>query len=242
MLITEVDDAQESTDTQSSEETDETTEGQDQGQSSEGETSTEPKLFEYRGEKLTPEQIYEKYLALEKDYTRKSKKLAELEKTFKEGATTEKVSSDVAARYGLTPEVQAALQEVVTPLVRKEIQAATQASMQQAELDNAFKELASKWDGSDGKPKYDPKEKEIILDEMASGGKIFDPVVLWERKHQDEILDYYTKQALKKHGGALSTERTGGGTAKKPSTKPPKTIAEASKRALARLQSGESFE
>lgn len=49
----------------------ETSESQNSEQ--EGKTSTtEPRTYEYRGEKLTGDQVYEKYLALEKDYSKKS--------------------------------------------------------------------------------------------------------------------------------------------------------------------------
>ena len=55
---------------------------QDQEQSSGDQTSTKPKSYHVGGRDLTPDELYDKHVALEKDYTQKSQRLARMERSF----------------------------------------------------------------------------------------------------------------------------------------------------------------
>ena len=215
---------------------------QDKKQSSGDQTSQEPKIFKVGGRELTPDELYEKHTALEKDYTQKAQRLAKLEQSFEEGARTEKASQEVAQTQNVSPEIREAVLGIVRPEMERELNRRMQARDQQARWDTAFSKLEQTWDGREGKPKFSDTDRQAIIDEMRSPNNfIYDPETLYEKFHKAEIKDYEAKQTLRKQRGTTRTEKTGvTATERKPASKgAPKSIGEASDRALERFKQAE---
>lgn len=253
----ETDEAQESnvdatsTASESTEKTSEMekSESQDSEQSKESEASTY--RLPHIDRDLTQEEVIEEAIKVSKSSTevlqenkQLKSKVAEIEKAFSVGAKTEETTRSSEMIKQLTPDEREAIIGLVMPEVRKEFVAREKSRDQQNEWDSAFKGLAQEWDGSDGKPKYDSSEKDKILDEMRkSNARIFDPQIIWEQKHKEEIRDWDRNMALKQKGGGIVTDQTSTkGGDKKPKTKPAKSLQEATRNFLSRTSGGSSFE
>lgn len=242
MNTSENDDANASTDTSTSDspegaESTETSESQDEEQSSKDTQAQAPKTYRVGGRDLSADELFDKHVALEKDYSRKSNKLSELEKSRETGATTE---GPAKALKDLPPDVKATLdaysEAFVLPRVRQEFAQKSRADELRSSREKAFDELTKEWDGTDGKPKFEPSDKEEVLNKMSEpGAMVFDPRVIWERAHQAEITDWQVKQALKSQKGRPVTGRTGSTEPKPQGNKPVKSFKEAGKRLQARL-------
>lgn len=203
-------------------------------QESQGEdTSTkdaQDKTYRIGGRDLSADELFDKHSALEKDYSRKSNRLAELEKSYEGGAQTERAAK--TATEDVPADVRAAVLDIVQPAIAKALQNRKSVDA----LDQSFNNLAKTWDGKDGKPKYDSETgRTDILDYISKpGSKVFDPEIAYEILHKEEIRDWEISQALKKQKGGKQTERTGSSTGQKPKRKVAKSLREASDMFLAR--------
>ena len=197
--------------------------GQDKVQSTEDKTS-EPATYKVGNRELSADDLHKEYQSLQKDYTKKSQRLADVEKAFGEGAQTER-----AAR-GAAKEVPSDVREAIVDIVRPEIQRELKAQRDSSALEQSFESLARTWDGAGGKPKYDPEaDRTEILEYMgAPGSKVLDPQIVFEILHKEEIRDWDRKQALTKQKGGKQTEKTGGTGERKPKRKQAKSLGEAS--------------
>jgi hypothetical protein len=220
-------------------------------QSSEGKESTTFRL-PHVDRDLTAQEVVEEAKKMSTGFTKANQenkqlkqRLAEIERTLGESTTTgdaaNRATKDLVERLKTTDPVaydtlKAFAEAEILPKIREESQATQRAKAQQEYWDGAFKELASEWDGKDGKPKFDPTDKEAIYEAMNnSGNRNYDVKDLWEKSHKQEILDYYVAQGLKRQKGGLSTERTGMTGTKMPQEKNPTTWAESKKRMISRL-------
>ena len=211
---------------------------QDQKQS-QGDQTSRGKTYQVGGRDLTPDELFEKHTALEKDYTQKAQRLAKIERSFEEGARVEKASREVAQTQNVSPEIREAVLGIVRPEMEKELNRRMQARDQQAYWDTSFSKLEQSWDGREGKPKFSDTDRQAIIDEMRNpSNRIYDPEVLYEKLHKAEIRDFEVKQALRKQKGTTRTEKTGTTAAREPDKKTaPKSIGEASARLFERLKS-----
>lgn len=266
-MILDSDQAQETEGTESEVTTDvEVSDNQEtevEGQSNiEGE-STEPESKLYRlpdGREVTADQLHSEYAEkLLPDYTRKSQRLAELERA----ENARKEEAEAAARKaqqevlkGVPPDVQEAIIQVVTPLFKQQMEQLEEENRlkeeqrQRDEADNRFKtqlsDLEAKYNGKNpdliGIPKFD--KAEVLKAMQEPDNKIFDPEVKFMDMHRAKFLDLEVRKALTKQKGGNKTESTGTtptserGTTS--SAKSPKTIREASQAFLNRMASIES--
>ena len=211
---------------------------QDQKQSSGDQTAQQPKTYRIGGRELTSDELYEKHSALERDYTQKSQRLAELERTSEVGAGADQASKKIVEAQNVAPEIREAVLGIVRPEMEKEFDRRLKARDQQAYWDSSFDKLSQTWDGKGGKPRFTDTDRQTITDEMRSPyNLIYDPTVLYERRHSAEIDDWKVKQALRKQKGTTPTEKTGAPTSeRKPAKKgSPKSVGEASDRFYKRL-------
>lgn len=191
---------------------------------------TQDKTYRVDGRDISADELFDKHSALGKDYSRKSNRLAELEKSYEGGAQTER------AAKAATQDVDPAISEYVLSVVRPELDKIDQNRRAVEALDRSFDKIASTWDGKDGKPKYDSESGRAELFDYISkpGSKVFDPEIAFEILHKEEIRDWEISQALKKQKGGVRTERTGSSTERKPKRKQAKSLREASDMFLAR--------
>lgn len=256
--MTDVDEAQESTEETGAETSTDTTDtsvedtanqdSQDTEQSTDSNNQSVSGTYQVGDRTLSADEVYKEYQNLQRDYTRKSQKLSEYEKTVQEdrdelgtGAKSVEeargMSKEIAEQ--VPPDVREAVLAIVEPEMEKRLnerlQQFTQTQQQTEEIKRSFERLEQKWDGSDGKPKFDPEsDKEEIINYMQKEGKVFDPEIAYEQLHKDEVNDWRVKQAMRKSSGGRKTEKTGGGE-NKPERKTPSTLREASKATLERL-------
>jgi len=217
--------------TESTESTDKETEETQESQGEDTSTKdTQEKTYRIGGRELTADELFEKHAALEKDYSRKSNRLAEIERAYQGGAQTERAASAV------TESVPADVREAVLNIVQPEINKALQNRKSIDALDQSFSNLEKTWDGKDGKPKYNPEDgRTEVMDYISRpGSKVFDPEVAFEILHKEEIRDWEISQALKKQRGGKQTERTGSSTERKPKRKVAKSLREAGDMFIAR--------
>lgn len=215
--------------------------GQDQEQSSGDQTSLkQDKTYRVGGRELTPDELFEKHVALEKDYTQKSQRLSRIERSFEGGEVASKASQEVTANQNITPEVREAVLGIVRPEMEKELDRRMKARDTQAFYESKFDKLSRTWDGRDGRPKFDPgTDRDRIMEIMRDpDNRDYDPETLYEKLHKTEIRDWEVKQALKKQRGTTPTEKTGAPTSKRETPKKgaPKTLGEASARLYERLK------
>lgn len=76
------------------------------------------------------------------------------------------------------------------------IKEAQQAAIQQVSFDTKVKSLESKYDGSDGRPKFDSvKVGQYALEKGLTSA---DPETVYEHMNSKEIIDWHVKQAITK--------------------------------------------
>ncbi len=232
-------DVGESTEEPTSEQTD-TSDSQDAEQSAE-----EKELYELPdGSKVPMEEALKKFKSdFWPEFTRRSQKLRELEqrdREMTEREEAERLQREALDKVEVPPEVKEAVLAIVRPEVENTIRTYSQQEQNKAAWDESFDKLGEKWDGTGGKPKYnDIADRERVFDYIEqSGYKISDPMTAWEKMHEEEIKDYWVKDALRKQKGRPLTEQTGTRPRTEPKSKPASTWQEARKRARARVQGG----
>jgi len=249
---TKVENTEETTDNQG-------TEGEGQSNKDGEDSTNESKLYDAPdGRKLTADQMYEEYGKLLPEFTRKSQRLAELEKQ----EAARKAESEAKARQAsdevlknVPPDVKEAVIKIVEPMFAKTLADIEEANRQKEEAarqeaaDKQFKEgldnLSKKYDGKNpdfvGIPKFD--RAEVLREMQKPDNKIFDPELKFMDMHKAKFLDLEIKKALKQQAGGNRTEKTGSVSGADRGTsggKSPKTINEASARFFERLKAMET--
>lgn len=230
-----------------------TTEDQETPETTEQSTETEGKQTEEGGEKkyklpdgreVTSDELYDVYSKnLLPEFTRRSQKLAELEKAQKEREAqaeeeTQRAIKDNELLKNVHPDVKEAIGQIVKPLIDQSIQQRDQTEAQR-QRDQAFetklRELEDKYDGKNHPVKFD--RFEVIQALQDPNNTNFDPESKFKELHEAEFRDIWVKDALKKQKGGTDTERTGQAQDRKPQGKVPKTFEQARQSAFSRLRS-----
>lgn len=231
--------------------------GEEQSNTEGVETEAESKLYRLPdGREVSADQLHSEYAEkLLPDYTRKSQRLAELEKAEAE----RKAEAEAAARKAseevlkdVPPEVQEAIVQVVKPLFQQQMEQLEEENRRkeeervQAERDKHFQQqlsdLEKKYNGKNPDflgIKFD--KAEVLKAMQEPDNKIFDPEIKFMNMHNAKFLDLEVQRALKKQKGGNKTESTGTtATSERGTTstgKTPKTIREASESFLKRMAS-----
>jgi hypothetical protein len=174
------------------------------------------------------------------EFTKRSQALAEKERLEKE--SKEKIEAD--SRNSIEKneilkdvplEVKEAIHQIVKPLFQeydKAKSAEIEAKRQDERFESELKSLETKWDGKDGKPKFD--KNEVISAMKDPNNRNFDPESKFRELHQQEFLDNLIKESLKKQSGGGDLETTGNNDHKL-DPKSPKNFKEAAERFASRL-------
>lgn len=207
---------------------------------SEDSASSENKVFRFNGKDLSADELYEETRNLQKGFTQTTQRLSALEKQMSERAEQSKVTKD-AIKDTVPDDVKETVWEIVKPRIESVFNEREQriaAQERQRQFESKFDELTTTYDGKGGKPKFDPRtDKERVLEFIREDGTVFDPITAYEKMHRDEIRDWWVKEALSKKSGTSRPERTSskpGGSTLGKTKNPPKSWAEASKRAISR--------
>jgi hypothetical protein len=200
-----------------------------------------PKLFKLPdGRELAAEDVLNEYNKLLPEFTKKSQKLAEIERQSQEAkAKAEEEARKAATESDLTkdldPSVREAIIQIVKPLFEDYDKRKSEdftRDQQDKQFEAELKSLEGKYDGKNGLPKFD--RSRILAAMQEDGNRIFDPETMYQKLHEKEYTDNMIKQALKQKGGGNNLESTGSEDYK-PDEKSPKTFAEAAKRAASRF-------
>lgn len=84
-----------------------------------------------------------------------------------------------------------------------------QRQREDAQLDKSFAKLEAKYDGKDGRPKFDRQD---ILDYYRETKVSNDPEVLYEQKYKKDLINWEVKQALNKTKGIKTEASDGSGS------------------------------
>lgn len=173
------------------------------------------------------------------DYTKKSQRLSEYEKSQLEAETRAEDSANKAIDENelfnsVDPNVKLVLKAAFKAFIKEENEAKAKAE-KDAKLAADLKAAEEKYNGKDGKPKWNSEEMVPFMVEKG----IYDYDVAYETKYKEIIYDDLIKKALKDKGIDISTETTGGEAPKKPQGKSPKTLSEAAEAAFRRITTSE---
>lgn len=234
-------------------------EGQSNNEGEEADTGS--KLYKLPdGREVTADQLHSEYAEkLLPEFTRKSQRLAELEKAEAQRKTQADVESRKASDE-LLKDVPADVKEVIVQVARplfeqqmakiEEDNRLKEEQRQRDEADNRFKtqlsDLSAKYNGKNpdliGIPKFD--KAEVLAAMQEPDNKIFDPEVKFMEIHRAKFLDLEVRKALQKQKGGNKTESTGVTASSERGTKStgktPKTLREASQAFLDRMASIQS--
>lgn len=171
------------------------------------------------------------------EFTRRSQKLAEIERANKEAEARNKRTAEESVAQNkllenVDPSVRDAIVQIVSPVIQEAL--GQRDKQEQIKRDNEiFNNRLTELEKKYGK-KFD--RVEILRKMQEPTNEIYDPEVLYQKLHWDEYLDEQIKAAMKGKSGGVSTESTATDEPKKPGdTTPPKTWSEASRRAVSRL-------
>ena len=171
------------------------------------------------------------------EFTRRSQKLAEIERVNKETEARNKRTAEESVAQNkllenVDPSVRDAIVQIVSPVIQEALgkRDKEEATKRENEVfNNRLTELEKKY----GK-KFD--RVEILRKMQEPTNEIYDPEVLYQKLHWDEYLDEQIKAAMKGKSGGASTEDTSTEAPRKPGeTAPPTSFAEASRRAVSRM-------
>jgi predicted NAD-dependent protein-ADP-ribosyltransferase YbiA (DUF1768 family) len=171
------------------------------------------------------------------EFTRRSQKLADIERTNKETEarnkrTAEESVSKSQLLENVDPAVREAIVNIVSPVIQEALGQRDKAEQVKRE-NETFNQRLLVLEKKYGK-KFD--RIEILRKMQEPTNEIYDPEVLYQKLHWDEYLDEQIKAAMKGKSGGVSTESTSTEAPKKPGeSTAPKTWGEASSRAISRL-------
>jgi predicted NAD-dependent protein-ADP-ribosyltransferase YbiA (DUF1768 family) len=171
------------------------------------------------------------------EFTRRSQKLAEIERRNSETEARNKRTAEESVSQNkllenVDPTVRDAIVQIVSPVIQEALgqrDKAEELKRSNEAFDKRLNELEKKYPGKFNKI-------EILKAMQDPANEIYDPEVLYQRLHWDTFLDEQIKAAMKGKSGGVETESTSTEGPKKPGeTTNPKTWSEATKRALSRL-------
>lgn len=124
-------------------------------------------------------------------------------------------------KTAFTPEQEAEEVEEPRPMTQDELEewyknkeAEKQKESEEKQLkdtiDKQVKDMAEKWDGKDGKPKYD--DQEVIQWQRDNNKLYLMPEEAFTLMKRDDIIDWETKQVMSKAKKPVSSERSSGGS------------------------------
>lgn len=170
------------------------------------------------------------------EFTRRSQQLADIKRTNQEAEARNKKTAEESVQKSsllenVDPSVRDAIVQIVSPVIQEALgqrDKAEQVKRDNEVFDKRLTDLEKKY----GK-KFD--RVEILRKMQEPTNEIYDPEVLYQKLHWDEYMDEQIKAAMKGKSGGTSTESTATDEPRKPGdTTPPKTWAEASRRAISR--------
>ena len=215
--------------------------GEDQQASTEqSETTEEPvesNLYELPdGRKLAGDALKDEYLKLNSEFTKRSQKLADIERQNQETEARNKRTAEESVQKSslledVDPTVRDAIVQIVSPVIQEALgqrDKAEEAKRSNEAFDKRLGELEKKYPG-----KFNRVEILRAMQEPAN--EIYDPEVLYQKLHWDDYMDEQIKAAMKGKSGGVTTESTSTEAPKKPGeSSTPTTWSEASKRAASR--------
>ena len=194
------------------------------------------------GREMTADEIYAEYNKLLPEFTKRSQKLSEYEKTTLEREERAKTQAQEALDNSdllenVDPNVKLAIGEIAKEVLAKEFESRELKEIRLAEdraLNDQFEKSAELHNGKDGLPKFN---EDIVLAYMVNN-KIGNTEIAYREMNRGAIEDKLIKDALKNKGGSIDTESTGGSSPRKPEgRKPAATLEEAAERAYQRVNS-----
>ena len=171
------------------------------------------------------------------EFTRRSQKLADIERATKESeARNKRTAEESVGKSELLENVDPSVRDAIVQIVSPEIQRALslrdkeeEAKRSNEAFDNRLNDLEKKYPG-----KF--KKTEILRKMQEPTNEIYDPEVLYQKLHWDDYLDAQIKAAMKGKSSGTTTENTSTQAPRKPGkTTSPKSWNEASKRASSRV-------
>jgi predicted NAD-dependent protein-ADP-ribosyltransferase YbiA (DUF1768 family) len=176
------------------------------------------------------------------EFTRRSQKLAEIERANRETETrNKKTAEESISQNKLLEDVDPSVRDAIVQIVSPVIQEALSKKDKEAELkqsnaafEKRLDDLTKKYPGGNGLKKFD--KIEILREMQKPTNEIYDPEVLYQRLNWDSFLDYQIKTAMKGKASDVTTEDTSVESPKKPGeTGKPSSWSEASRRAASRI-------
>ena len=214
------------------------TEQAPQEQSTSEQVVSESKLYKLPdGREVSGDDLYKEHTEkLLPEFTRRSQELAEYKRQTQEAeARNKRTTEESVAQNKLLENVDLSVRDAIVQIVSPVIQEALgqRDKAEQIKRDNeVFNNRLTDLEKKYGK-KFD--RTEILRKMQEPTNEIYDPEVLYQKLHWDEYLDEQIKAAMKGKSGGVSTESTATEAPKAPGeTTPPKTWAEASRRAVSR--------
>jgi|SaaInlLV_10m_DNA_2_1039722.scaffolds.fasta_scaffold00537_15 hypothetical protein len=210
----------------------------EQSETTEQEVSNLHKLPD--GRELSGDELLGEYSKLNSEFTKRSQKLSEFEKTAAEREKRAEVQAQEALDSNeLLKDVDPNVKEAIGQIALNTIKTYEQAR----EVERAREEKDREWnsrfdaaekthDGKDGLPKF---AKDDVLAFMMDK-EIYDPEVAYSVLHRDVINDNMIKDAIKGKGSTVKTESTGTSEPGKPAGKKAKNFEEAAKNAFNRIK------
>jgi predicted NAD-dependent protein-ADP-ribosyltransferase YbiA (DUF1768 family) len=171
------------------------------------------------------------------EFTRRSQKLADIERTTKETEARNKRTAEESVAQNkllenVDPSVRDAIVQIVSPVIQEALgqrDKAEQVKRENEIFDRRLTDLEKKY----GK-KFD--RVEILRKMQEPTNEIYDPEVLYQKMHWGEYLDEQIKAAMKGKSGGVTTENTSTEAPRKPGdSTPPTSFSEASRRAVSRF-------
>ena len=96
------------------------------------------------------------------------------------------------------------------------------------EFEKKIESLEAKYDGSDGRPKFDKKS---VL-EFGMKNQVFNPEVAYKELNAKALEEWSVKKAVQKPGKSTYFEKRGGAGSKQPDVKTPTNFKEATEAAM----------
>jgi hypothetical protein len=180
-----------------------------------------PETFEWSGRQLTAKELHEEAKKLQQDYTVKTGKLSEYEKSVPQ-PTVDPVTGEADPIMEELRQRKVITQDELETVKSQWIQEAADKVRREQTFEETLRSAESKYSGDNGKPKF---ERAKVLNEMNNSndplyGKVFDPILWFELKNNDQI-NQFKLQELQDARNSNPTDLTGsptGGQANKPAS------------------------
>jgi hypothetical protein len=128
-------------------------------------------------------------------------RLAQMEKKFEDVG---KVFSP-AKQEAVEPEIEPEVQERLNKIIDQRVEARLSDQSRISKINSRFEELSSKYNGTDGRPKF---ERNVVGKYMLENN-IFNPETAYKEIHEADLDDWKIKQALNAKKGTFSEKLAG---------------------------------